>query len=337
MRNVTTTYRAGIWTESAVADLREASTAAGGQGRLNWEHGLYPLLLGEMTLEYYTQSSSLRDGLGSASSLRSQLVGAWHDGSFQKHVHALAGRLGSFEPRDHFRPDNRAALSSARDYHDFVRDLVARDLTEAEQPDGASPVKMSYEVLRFLRDPIRRAVEFGGLDAESHRVFFSRASKQITRLVAGPPAARARQLLALADAGVVTFPYGPAPQVEPDGNGGAQIQSSQLRRRHSEHVELAVRGYSETPVVHMSASPLVDSLHRRGRLCRLELGGNPVAGVELTRDSHPVNAQGEIQGNLWLFGAITEGTRYFNNCIPSPGSRRWSFEEALKCARQILT
>jgi uncharacterized NAD(P)/FAD-binding protein YdhS len=336
MRNVTTTFKPAIWTETTIASLREASTAANSGGQLNWQRELFPLLLGEMTVQYYAQATLLRDGPESASRVRKMLASAWEWGVFPECVQRLTGRFGVFDPRDHFYPDTSVGLFSSRDYHDYVRGLVAQDLKEAERPGGTSPVKMAYEVLRFLRDPIRRAVEFGGLDAESHQAFFPSVSKQITRLVAGPPAVRARQLLALVEAGVVTFPYGPSPHIDLDGSGGAEIRSTQLRHAHSEHVDVAVRGYLESPEVHRSASPLIENLNRQGRLRQLQRGGEPAAGVEMTRDSHPVDAEGRVEERLWLFGAITEGTRYFTNCIPSPGSRRWSFEEAHKCARQIL-
>lgn len=335
MKNVTTSFEPAIWTEAAVAALRRRSARRGSSG-LNWEGMLFPLLAGEMTLQYYTQASLLEDGPDAAALLRGQLARSWYQGEFQQQLGRLEPRFGRFDPVEHFRPDLGSALDSSADYQEAVRGMVAGDLREAERSGGTSPIKMAYEVLRFLRDPIRRAVEFGGLDEESHRAFFPGVSSQMTRLVAGPPAIRSRQLLALVDAGLVGFPYGPSPLITATSDGGAEISSSRLRQPHSEHVDLAIRGFVEAPVVDRSASLLIQSLHRQGRLRRIQFGGRPAAGVDLTRDSHPITSEAEVQGRLWVYGALTEGARYFTNCIPSPGSRRWSFEEAQRCASQIL-
>ncbi|MGH9071902.1 MAG: FAD/NAD(P)-binding protein, partial [Acidimicrobiales bacterium] len=278
MRNITTIFRPAIWTPEAVEELRWRSRGEGREGALNWEQRLFPLLLGEMTLQYYTQASVLADGASAASELRGSLVSAWYRGDFAASVRGFRGHLGHFDPMEHFFPDLGPGLATSEGYQQFVWHRVASDLREAEFPGGASPVKMAYEVLRFLRDPIRRAVEFGGLDDESHRAFFPGVSGRIARLVAGPPAVRSRQLLALMDAGVVRVPYGPAPAIEPDGAGGAVVRSTRLAREYSEHVDLVVQAYHESPALDRSASPLIQNLYREGRLCPMWRGGAPVVG-----------------------------------------------------------
>ena len=86
---------------------------------------------------------------------------------------------------------------------------LADDLREAEVPEGASPVKSAAEVFRIFRDPMRSVVEQGGLSLESYLDFNADIRSRIHRLVAGPPALRSRQLLALMDAGVLRIPFGP--------------------------------------------------------------------------------------------------------------------------------
>ena len=88
---------------------------------------------------------------------------------------------------------------------------LADDLREAEVPDGASPTKSAGQVIRIYRDKMRSVVEQGGLSLDSYLDFNADICSRIHRLVAGPPALRTRQLLALMDAGMVRMPYGPAP------------------------------------------------------------------------------------------------------------------------------
>ena len=89
---------------------------------------------------------------------------------------------------------------------------LADDLREAEVPDGASPDQIGrvrYSGSSGTR--CRSVVEQGGLSFDSYLDFNADICSRIHRLVAGPPALRSRQMLALMDAGVVRMPYGPAP------------------------------------------------------------------------------------------------------------------------------
>ena len=332
MRNATTAYSPGIWTSDAVSQLRGPE----GRSPLNWRRDLLPLLLGEMQLEYYTQAGRLAHGAPAAAEIRARLIRAWGRGVFPCEVASLADQLGRFEPLEHLYPQPAGGFKSSHDYEGFVVQLVGSDLAEALRDGGTSPVKRAFEVLRFLRDPIRRAVEFGGLDPESHREFFPGVRSRINRLVAGPPARRAQQLLALVQAGIVCFPYGPSPDVRGGPRGGAEIRSTALDTEVCAKVDILVRGFLEDPMVDRSSSPLIDNLFSAGRLQRIEPSSPGAGGVSLTRESHPVDARGREQQRVWVFGPLTEGARYFTNCIPSPGSRRWSFVEAGRCAAEVL-
>jgi len=336
MRDITTTYQAGIWTDAEIARMRARVFADGGSQKLVWERDLYPLLAGEMTLQYYIQASLNRSGPVSAQETRERLLQAWRAGGMGAEVDRLACDLGRFDADRHFYPALGRAFSDSQDYHDFVGDLVRRDLDEALAPGGSSPVKMAYEVLRFVRDGIRRAVEYGGLEAESHLHFFAESRGRINRLVQGPPAERFQQLLALVEAGILTYPYGPSPAVCSQPDGSIVIRSTQLARPYQERLRTVVRGYIEDPDIDRTSSPLLANLSGRGRLAAMKSDGRRLGSVNLTRESHPIASDGRVQAHLWIFGPVTEGARYFTNVIPSPGSRVGPFEEASHVAHAIL-
>ena len=81
-------------------------------------------------------------------------------------------------------------------------------------------MKSAYEVLRHLRDLMRTVIEYSGLTLDSYLDFRDNIKTRVNRIVAGPPAIRSKQLLALIDADVVTVPFGPSPWVEPIGAEG---------------------------------------------------------------------------------------------------------------------
>jgi hypothetical protein len=59
--------------------------------------------------------------------------------------------------------------------------------------------------------------------------------------------------------------------------------------------------------------------------------------VDLTEDFHPVNTDGEPERRLWLFGILTEGSRYFTLYIPSPKSRVRAFMDVEVAVDEIMT
>ena len=185
-------------------------------------------------------------------------------------------------------------------------------------------------------------VEQGGLSLDSYLDFNADLCSRIHRLVAGPPALRSRQMLALMDAGVVRMPYGPAPArgAAPPEAGGAtsrsRISSTALARPHLEDVDIVVRGHLEDPRIAGSASPLLTRLYDRGRVSQFRYGEVTVGSVDLTPDSHPIDIEGREQPRISMFGVMTEGVRHFTHYIPSPRSRIRAFEDVGACVEEIL-
>jgi uncharacterized NAD(P)/FAD-binding protein YdhS len=333
----TEVYRPIICTPEALAALRERD---GARRRVDARSELLPLLFAEMHARHWAQAAFTAGSLAQARQVRERLRRAWTAGRFEEEVAALASRFGRFDPQELlFGPPRRHA--SSEDYQRFVFDSLADDLREAEVPGGASPLKSATEVLRIFRDPMRSIVEQGGISLSSYIDFNTEIRSRIHRLVAGPPAVRCRQLLALMEAGVLSLPYGPSPKIGPaDAAGGdrgrAQIVSLALQRPHRGQVDALIRGHLQEPRLHGSASPLLARLYRLGRLRQFHYGTVPVGSIDLTADSHPIARDGCPQRRLWVFGPLTEGIRHFTHYLPSPASRIRAFEEIGSCVAAIL-
>jgi hypothetical protein len=223
----------------------------------------------------------------------------------------------------------------SEDYEARVRAAVAADVREALVEQG-SPVKMALETLRALRDIQRLAVEFKGLTYESHLDFTANIRGRFARLVAGPPVSRSQQLLALMEAGIVKVPFGPRPQVVVDDDGTIRVRSMHLHEPVEVVVDRLVRAHLDFPSLVGSGSPLINNLVAGGRLRQIDYGGLPAGSVDLTEDFHPVNTDGEPERRLWLFGILTEGSRYFTLYIPSPKSRVRAFMDVGVAVDEIM-
>jgi uncharacterized NAD(P)/FAD-binding protein YdhS len=302
---------------------------------------LLPLLFAEMSVRYYAQLALQTGTAVDGEAVREQLRIAWSQERFRDELAALAARFGPFDAEAVFF-GHQPRYESSDHYQSAVYDMLVADVREAEVPDGASPVKSATEVLRIFRDAMRSVVEYGGLSLDSYLDFNADIRSRINRLVAGPPALRSRQLVALIDAGVLRVPYGPAPALGPalgredPDPARARISSTALHEGHAADVDVVIRGHLDEPRVDGSASVLLTDLYERGRVSQFRYGAVSVGSVDLTPDAHPIDIDGRPQERIWIFGVLTEGIRHFTHYIPSPNSRIRAFEDLGACVAEII-
>jgi FAD-NAD(P)-binding len=338
-RDRTNVYRPVICTPHILDRL--SGRASGDPRLVDVRSELLPLMFAEMYARYYAQMAFQAGSRADGARVRERLRAAWERDRFDEERGRLAARFGPFDAEALFF-GHPAKYDRTDDYERYVYRALADDLREAEVPDGASPVKSASEVFRIFRDPMRSVVEQGGLTLDSYLDFNADICSRIHRLVAGPPALRTRQMLALMDAGVVRYPYGPAPALGPaattNGSGRAptRISSTAFTEPHVADVDVVIRGYLEDPRIDGSASQLLTRLYNRGRVSQFRYGAVTVGSIDLTPDSHPIDIDGRPQERISMFGVLTEGIRHFNHYIPSPNSRIRAFDDLGACVAEIL-
>jgi len=333
-------YKPLICTDEALEAL--SGRSRGRRRMVDLRSELLPLLFAEMYSRYYAQVAFQASGArADGAAVREQLSAAWNEGRFDAEVARLAARFGSFDAEALFF-GHQHKYRSSDDYEQFVYQSLADDLREAEVPDGASPVKSASQVFRLFRDKMRIVVERGGLTLDSYLDFNADVCSRIHRLVAGPPALRSRQILALMDAGIVRMPYGPAPargravtELHPAATR-TRISSTAFEQPYMEDVDVMIRGHLEEPRIAGSASHLLTQLYSRGRVSQFRYGEVAVGSVDLTADSHPIDIEGRPQTRISMFGVLTEGVRHFTAYIPSPRSRMRAVEDIGACVAGIL-
>jgi hypothetical protein len=340
-------------------DVLEAMTAgpAGSRRQVDVRSELLPVMFAEMCGRYYAQRAFQAGGnsVADGAAVRERLEQAWRGGGFEEELGRLAAELGPFDPKElFFGPELNHG--SSEEYERAVYRMLEDDFREASVPGGASPVKSASEVFRIFRDPMRSVVEQGGLSLDSYLDFNADICSRIKRLVAGPPASRSLQFLALMDAGIIRAPFGPAPALGPGqghgsdlgglgdavsggGHGSAPVRlsSTLLGESTSGEVDLVIRGHLEEPRIDGSASVLLTRLYDEGRISQFRYGSVTVGSVDLTAGSHPIDLQGRVQERIWMFGVLTEGVRHFTHYIPSPKSRIRAFEDIGTCVAEILS
>ncbi len=307
-------YQPAICTIEAVAALKEH--ADGTKRHIDARRELLPLVFAEMELCYYITAARQAHGPRAAEGVRQALVEAWASGTFGAACSRLAAEHGEFSAEAHLFAGKDAHFDGAEDYQSKVYSTVHADLREALVVGGASPIKAALETLRALRDTLRLAVEFKGLTLTSHVDFQPNMHSRFSRLVAGPPAFRSQQLLALIDAGLLNLPFGPSPEVVAADNGRVLVRSTRLEQPFEIVVDRLVRAHLDLPSITRSVNLAAHQPGPPGPAGPLDFDGTPVGSIDLTEDFHPVDVLGQRRSACGFSACSAKA------CVTSPSTYR---------------
>jgi methylaspartate mutase epsilon subunit len=167
-------YRARLFTPQRVATLRAAGRP------LDFRTQVWPWLHAEMQLVYY--ATEVRARLGDRAeqeflTCAAALVESAAADAADQIVRAAAARFGvddvpPLDVDDLARPFTGRSFRSPAAFHTALRRLIDDDLEHAARGNLHGPRKAALDVLRDVRGSIRRAVDFDGLTAASHRADF---------------------------------------------------------------------------------------------------------------------------------------------------------------------
>jgi uncharacterized NAD(P)/FAD-binding protein YdhS len=310
-------YQGKILTRDRLAELKRR------RSKLDFNRDLMPLILQEMAYVYYQTLAG--DGFGerflacSSEDERQRLIAqaipaprrfSWED------------IVDPFRHIDAQTTSGRPWFASLQDYTRFVLDTLRTDIAEAQMGNMVSPLKTAVDaVLRDLRDLLRSVVDFGGLTAASHRDFERMFSRINNRIAVGPPVSSTRELMILAESGIVSF-SGPMPRISLDEDQGVfAVESDQVAgsRRSVQHI---LNGRIHSVDNRNDTSPLIQNLFRRGLIRnfvnRDETGTYELGGLDVTEDFHIIGTDGRAHPHICALGIPLEGKLWFNAADARP-------------------
>ncbi|UUT13092.1 FAD/NAD(P)-binding protein [Pseudomonas zeae] len=304
-------HRAVLLTSARIESLRASSN----NRQLDFEQDILPLMLLEMRAAAVAVVHSPSAPEQVLERLRAVSV-AGEPGvvACETLLREYEATSGSIDPQAliwHALPDGVQTYN----YHAWIYDTLEADLHESRLGRGGSAIKAAIEVWRDLRDRLREAVDFDGLTDASHRQFYGRWHKAINRLVAGPQKERHADLLALCDAGLLTF-------LKP----GSRPAINDFKR---------VAGYVQSSGVSNSDCAPVRDLARLG-LIRPRTDEPGIDGIDVDAACHPKSSAGEPVRNIWVLGPLAEGSCYYNHYVTSAGAPSRLFMDAHRAATAIL-
>jgi uncharacterized NAD(P)/FAD-binding protein YdhS len=314
-KGLTGRHQARYFTPQAVQSRRQARIAASGDGRLDFQEEVLPLIIQEMAYAYRAAATG-RD-VDAATFVPSQ------------------AERDAIE--DILWPLRKRQFASLAEFRAFFDALVRADLREAEAGNLGSPVKAATDVLRDTREALRSAVEYGGLTPASHRYFVEEFNAVTNRISFGPPRRRNLEYLALHAAGIIDIAGGPGARLRAD-EAGARFR---IEARYGERVEtsqadvlIVARLDAYSPLT--DASPLSDNLLGRGLVRPYLNGGYHPGGIEIDQQLHPVGADGAPEARIWIVGFPVEGPHFYTHALPRPRIASRQTRDADQCVRELI-
>jgi uncharacterized NAD(P)/FAD-binding protein YdhS len=324
-------YKPKFLTFAKVEELR--GQADGGQ--LDFEKQLIPLLWADMQFAYYfAWLHQHRDKLA-ALTFSNAFMACDSAAARQKLIDRTVDRREHLSWEKLIDPVPPAALKSRRQFDDWLRGYMWRDVEHALMGNLDSPLKSACDVLRDVRDVVRAAIDFGGLYEHSHRWVLSEFLPIMNRLAVGPPKERIAQLLALIDAGVVRADFGPRARCDFDEASASFVVHSYWPGE-SAKADMLVRGRASLPGPLEDKAPLMRNLVAHGIVRPFMNGQFHPGGITVDRNMNVVAQDGSAQTTIWALGTLVEGCKFYTFVLPRPGANSTTMVDAGRAVGRMM-
>ncbi|WP_306892232.1 hypothetical protein [Agromyces albus] len=226
----------------------------------------------------------------------------------------------------------------------WVHDYLERDLDEADA-GTRSPLKAGLWSIGAARKAVAELIAFDGVLAESFRGGYRDFVSFGGMIGSGPPAFRTRQLLALADAGLVHF-IGPGARLRFDESERPFVADSPIVADSAVAASVLIDAWMHLPDLGRAADEVVVGLREQGRMrphVRHASDGtpHPTAAIDVDPEtSRLIAADGSIDPAVIVIGIPLDESRGDTIISPMPGANSTMLREtdrAVAAAYETLT
>lgn len=314
------TFKSLFMTEKALQEARIRMRRERDTEKLDFNRDVYPLLHAEMEHVYLKIHARHKGGVEKEEEFSAEYQKRFHEGTTKDKEFLARFGLSDVIPFDLFklaRPFSGMEFLNYETYQTALRKVMLDDIAEAKRGNVDGPLKAALDVLRDVRDIIRHAVDFGGLEPRSHRDhFLSSFVPAATAMSAGPPLKRLEQAIALMDAGILEI-AGPEANFSCDKREGKfRVSSPRVRGKFwladtvldSRVPTTHIQSDSSALTQAMLANNFIDEYqHGEGLDHFFEVGGLAVTEAPF----YVIDGHGEPNHDCYALGLPTEHTRWF--------------------------
>ncbi|MBC9712549.1 FAD/NAD(P)-binding protein [Streptomyces sp. TRM66268-LWL] len=233
------------------------------------------------------------------------------------------------------RPHHGRAFADPTDFRAWLTGHLREDAALAALGNVTGPVKAALDVLRDLRNELRRIVDHGGLTGHSRREHLDRWYTPLNAFLSiGPPRRRIEEMTALLDAGVLTV-VGPRMQIRTEGAAfvahSPDVPGSEVSAR------VLVEARLPEPDVRRTADPLLARLLKTGRCRPHVIGTYETGGLDVTPAPYRlIDRRGAAHPRRYAVGVPTEGVHWVTAAGARPGVDSVTLSDADAVARAVL-
>lgn len=303
-------FRPRFFTDTVIAALRQP-----GPGAADFAREVWPLVAKEVGWAFYEVQCRRLYGDAGWERFASRYAAAQWD---SPEMHGLVSEFFP-DPTERWdwdawgRPAMNRSFRCRAEFHGFVDDYHRTVLDQNNAGVTDSPQRAATAVLRRLREQVRLVVSHHGIAGSSYRRDVDGWFHGLTNfLVAGPPAVRVEQMLALLEAGVVHL-VGPGMVVGVDPEAGAFVAESAAVAESRVSSGALIEARLPMADVRRATDPLITSILAAGD-CRAHVirdadtPGHPVGSLDVTEDAFRlVRADGTAHPARFAYGVPLRG------------------------------
>lgn len=212
------------------------------------------------------------------------------------------------------KPFDGQQFSNRSSYEDALINWINSDINNARKGNVSGAIKATTDVLRDIRPVIKYAVDYSGLNPESHKKdFIGSFNAMYSLLSAGPPLIRLRQVIALMKSGILSF-AGPNMEITISAEKKCfEITSPQIITGGF-YVTSLVDARIPSANVNKNSSPLYKNLLASEIIKPYfnfdDLDSFETGGIHVTKEPFNVISKNGIDRSIYVIGIPIEHTRW---------------------------
>ncbi|MBS9523380.1 FAD/NAD(P)-binding protein [Litoribacter alkaliphilus] len=210
-------------------------------------------------------------------------------------------------------PFHNKKFESQDEFHSSVRDYIAHSIEEAKLGELESPLMAAVAIWREVTVHLGRIYNFGGFSSDSQRAL-DKLNGSLCRVTYGPPVANMEKILALVDAGIISFELGPSPNFEIDKTRPKPMLSGS-KFPFSIEVDTLIDARMARPDFRQGLNPLMKKLYTEGLLKPFYNGEYAPGCFEISKEGAAIDSTGIPNPSLHLAGTPTEGITFDNDTL----------------------
>ncbi|GMO01666.1 FAD/NAD(P)-binding protein [Parageobacillus thermoglucosidasius] len=311
--------------------------------KINFKEEVWPLITKEVKSVYYAALISSSDCSCKSRNFLAEYINVSNEDEEKNLLNKFGISSDKWWDWDKIAyPYKDQKFFNKRDFDKWLINYLYNDFFNAKGGNVSNPLKAALDALRDLRNEIRLIVDYGGLNAKSHKDDLDGWYTPLNAFLSiGPPASRIEEMIALLEAGVLEI-FGPNMTVECDSKNRCFKAYSPLFENNIVEAKYLIEARLPSTNINRTTNPLLRYLLETGQCSSFVISGTDgsrydTGGLAVTNSpSRIINSKGFPHPRRFAIGVPTEGVHWVTFAGIRPGVNSVTLSETDAIAREIL-